>query len=134
MSNELAFSQFSYNAQSLLQSGDCCLKTNHSECKVCFSPWVVLYLHCTPSAFYETSVQCFGNSVWSVFVFNSLMNSSFSARFVITWHVPFLGHFWICWTGHIPVEIPKGLFCDLLLLQNLLPATWLFEYLYPTEG
>lgn len=102
--DELPFSQFSYNAKTSLQSGYYHLKTNHSGCKVTvFSHgWCFTYtVHALP--FYNTSVQYFGNSLWSIFVFNNPINLGFSVKFVITRHGLFLDHFWICWTGHVPL-------------------------------
>lgn len=59
------------------------------------------------------TLQYFGTSLWSIFVFNNLINLGFSAKFVITWHVLFLDNFWI--SQH---RFLRDFIGDFLLLQN----------------
>lgn len=97
------------------------VKTTHSVCKVVGFPhgWCCTYT-VPPLPFYNTSVQYFGSSLWSIFVFNNLINLCFSEKSIVTWYGFLLDHFCIWWVGHIPVRIPKGLFGDPFLPQTLL--------------
>ena len=126
--------------KTLFQSNDCHHKTNHSICEVAGFPYGWCFTYSVPPLPYcNTSVLYSGNSFWLIFVFNNLINFDFLAKIVVTWHAPFLDHFFICWTGHVPAQILERL-CwwppstTNPFFSGLLPVTWSFEDLYPMAG
>lgn len=109
------------------------VKTTHSVCKVVGFPHGGCFTYTAlPLPFYYTSVQYFGRSLLSIFVFNNLIKLCFSEKSVITWYGFSLDHFCIWWVGHITVQIPKGLLW--WPLSSPLPVTWSFEFHYAMAG
>lgn len=110
------------------------VRTTHSIRKVVGFPHGRYFTYTVPPLpFYNISFQYFGSSCGQS-VFNNLINLCFSEKSVITgyWFF-FLDHFCVWQVGHIPVQIPKGLFLwplsttKPLFLSSLLPVTWSFK-------